>query len=78
MLVIFIRLSKLHFIFCLVESSKPGVSVTTLVVDPTGGGEALKQDLAQLAQCAMPVELTSWVFNFVVYFCFDMSFSFHR
>ncbi|BFZ10387.1 hypothetical protein BsWGS_13425 [Bradybaena similaris] len=43
------------------ESTKPGVSVTTLVVDPADGGDVLKQDLAQLAQWAMPADLTSWV-----------------
>ncbi|CAG5128285.1 unnamed protein product [Candidula unifasciata] len=43
------------------ESTKPGVSVTTLVVDPADGGDILKQNLAQLAQCSMPADLTSWV-----------------
>ncbi|XP_059142453.1 ankyrin repeat and BTB/POZ domain-containing protein 1-like isoform X2 [Physella acuta] len=43
------------------ESSKPGVRVTTLVLDPTNGSDSLQQDLAQLAQAALPDGLSSWV-----------------
>ncbi|CAL1541800.1 unnamed protein product [Lymnaea stagnalis] len=43
------------------ESSKPGVRVTTLVLDPVNGSDILQRDLAQLAHWALPEELTSWV-----------------
>uniref|UniRef100_A0A0B7A6G1 BTB domain-containing protein n=1 Tax=Arion vulgaris TaxID=1028688 RepID=A0A0B7A6G1_9EUPU len=43
------------------ECTKPGVSITTLVVDPADGNDVLKQDLAQLAQWTLPPELASWV-----------------
>ncbi|KAH9510218.1 Ankyrin repeat and BTB/POZ domain-containing protein 1 [Bulinus truncatus] len=43
------------------ECSKPGVKVTTLVLEPVKGSDSLQADFAQLAHLALPEELTSWV-----------------
>ncbi|XP_005100573.1 ankyrin repeat and BTB/POZ domain-containing protein 1 [Aplysia californica] len=42
------------------ESSKPGVRVTTLVLE-SQGSDVLQRDLAQLAHWALPDQLNSWV-----------------
>ncbi|KAK0052425.1 ankyrin repeat and BTB/POZ domain-containing protein 1 [Biomphalaria pfeifferi] len=43
------------------ESSKLGVKVTTLVLEPVKGSDDVQRDLAQLAHWALPEELTSWI-----------------
>ncbi|KAK6994346.1 ankyrin repeat and BTB/POZ domain-containing protein 1, partial [Biomphalaria glabrata] len=42
-------------------SSKLGVKVTTLVLEPVKGSDDVQRDLAQLAHWALPEELTSWI-----------------
>ena len=43
------------------ESQKPGVSITTLMIEPEESLFDLQMDLGQLADLALPSELSTWV-----------------
>ena len=48
------------------ESQKPGVSITTLMIEPEESLFDLQMDLGQLADLALPSELSTWVMGLSV------------